>query len=1462
MAPGVNSADQDSMLQRRMFARVLRLMGVITACLAIPAFSQSAYQERIVTPHVPWVQSVPPTLRALCLVNNLATREPAELAQRFSFLDAVVVPVTGNAYKNQFDEAFLADALASGQCQLIVIAATGVWGDLSDAAKNQLQQAVAAGLPMLVIGKRPNDLPPWQEEGGKWTKPTDLTGALTARLPADPSHYRGKLALQRYAFGQGQVHHLLGFDNHCTFFTAFVPQTDPYFDQPLVPEHSYAMVARAIQLAVGDDREATAAVTASGESLTLEVKLPTPLPRAATLRCRVLSPFAQVVAEQQAALAAGASGGQLTLATPYAGDLLVIWSMTGEGQSALFGALKTTRVAPAKLQDVQPAELLTPGAALPITFALTGDPGQGIQVVAQVYDPDGRLVSRQSAPATSGQLTCPAWTASFTTYSLRLLLVQDQAILDEQRLPVNVRLDRQQDLDRFHVIVWGTERGSRIERHRYQLLRDLGITAHAPIGKGRTDVARMAAENGLRLVPTNVLVPPNRFTNMQRYSREQDEQQLSAYVAQVQRYTPLGYSLADEPTTSDYLDWRNRGAQIIHEHDPGARVGYCGVKLSRDDDVPGFFQACDFLEMYSPKHLYTPNLWLGVERDLFRSFRRDDAILTSWTHYAPKADHEPYSRTVPWLWLFDEKDGVSYFDSAGNFAILNPDLTTTHETRWWSEEVRRLEQGIAEQLLALRRETGSVRIVWRAGAAGLEAWARALNQMNLPYRFTTISALTGDQTARLVICPAALDLTAEEAAGLRAFVTTGGTLLAVLPLTGADAAGPTMDRLLGVSAAGALPEQAEARSKALEQHREIPTEVEWTSGAPALTGATSGVFGVSLAGAAQTGTFTTLGAAARAQANEHPAFIQSLFATPAMTTHTLGRGQVVTLAFDPDLASATRLLAQYSPQTPRPLLTVDNFTAPVYLYHFRAPDGVQLLGIAPDYWAAGPDQTLDGELQTAQYFQHGKNRWLNRQAQLALPESAQVYDVRTGRHLGAGKEVTLELETVRPTLLALLPYAVNQLNLQAPTTAAPGAALTAQVELVTSSGQPGGHVVHVRLEPPAGVLDPAETLNLHTTAGRGEFKLALPHNAAPGLWTLRVHDVMTGVIATQTVQVAPSRETTALMLAYDRLRVERLAVDWPEGQWAAPQQGSDGGVAVRASNIRRAMQHHIAGYKGQWALSAGFSLENAEIKYGLKYAAVNDAAANKWTDERRIAAPYLPGLGFSEPAPHMWYVNGYLNVFFDDLQVTRYRLSRIEKIQDGNLGRVEVTWDTPYGEIDLAFVLLPDHEALFQEMTIRPTVRFRTLHLKFRGYPSGFGGEVKGTRGLKQVDPQRGAWVLLGNRDLDPAYGKGMGSGALLVLPEQWTKLDFGNGTTNAHLQRVIDPNATPLRDEGDGPSLDPNATADPAAAHADNLPPIQARWALWIFTKMGNNEALQYMDVHANDTRQQLLNLFPKLGE
>jgi len=1443
----------------------LRIGIVATVCLAawcgeITGAQPRAYREEIRTPHWDWLgnQSSNGRHQVLFLVNYHGMREPYELAQRFA-LDALVVPATGDAYKNEWDIEFLTGALAKRPA-VTVIAAKNPWRDLPPVACDALRDANRAGMPLVIFG-RGIDKPPWLEDASAQAE--DLTDVVSRNLPVDAISFRRPFRVTRFSSESNNVTLADGYDLHWTFFTAFHPRPDPHFDSDIAPELAYALAGRIVRNAVASTDAGSTCVEdltltdgiELGKTAEMTVQLASRAELDLSWEWALHDRFGDIIDEGNIAIARGAEQFEASI-TPRSGVAqLLHWRLVDKHGTIDYGAATLAVSAPVSFTETSVPDVIEPDKPVRVGWK-TERHEPGDEVIVQVYDSDYRLVSVAKATGAQGEVLLTPWTARSVWHRCRLLCLRDGLVCDERRVPIHLRVDRSVDPPRFHVITWATETGSGVERHRFARLRELGITATAPIGK-RPDLARWMSRAGMRIAPTNILVPPNRFTNMATYTQAKAEEALATYAGQIARYAPLGYSLADEPNTDDYAGWRNLGAEIIHRHDPGSRVGFCGTWIGTKKDALGFFNACDFGEMYSPHHLYTPNLWLGVERDIYRSFLRDDGVYTCWTHYAPRLDHEPYSRTVPWLWLFEGMNGVSYFDSAGRFAILNNDLTTTNETRWWSEEVKRLGEGIAEQIIALRRDEGGVRILFQQGSSGAEIWARALNQINVPYRFASWDGIRDDAEANLVFCPADPHLPASRLTTLERLARRGALVVVTAPVAMVRGDDADIASVLGFDYAQKLPADAEATAvdDDVKRHQGVPANATWTDStgqqpaAIALEGVTTGAHSLTINGASVIASFDRLGETPRAKAAECPDFVQSLFATPAAIVKPHGDGAIITLTFFPDAASARRLASMLRQRSgvpaPRERIVCTNVPeATTYLYPMSG-DRVRLVGIIQDYWQTPPNLDCGEAKETDAYFHHGPQRWASESATLELDAMHHVYDVRRGKYVGHERNVPLTIQPGRPELFAFLPYRVTGLEIDCPDALAAGQKAIIGLQINVDQPPVGQHIVHVTLTDPQGRTRLADRHNVHAGEGRATLQHTIPFNATPGRWTIMACDAVTGVSVSRQIEVGPAKEPIGPTLAAQELHIERSPLDWLAGQWSPiiEPDASEAVVEVSVAPLRKRPQSFIKDHKGHLALSSSFRLSNPQITYGAKYIAVNDPKANLGPDPRRIAAPYLPGLGFNKPKAHMWYYNGYMEVFFDDVNATEFAVSRIEKVEqpDGR-GRVDVTWDTPYGEVELAFAMLPNHSGVFQQLTARPYSPVRQLKVRFRSYPKGFD---RGGRLLKEIDEQNNAWVLLGDAARDRAFGQGMGPGALLVLPEQWAGLDYHPNRPT--LTAMIDADATPLTDEQAFP---PGESPKPTRE-------IRLHWVLWMFPEDSNANALDYMRTNAARSQDLLHEMF-----
>jgi hypothetical protein len=921
----------------------------------------------------------------------------------------------------------------------------------------------------------------------------------------------------------------------------------------------------------------------------------------------LVSPFGDSLASGTNTLAAS-DGVDARVTLSQAGRLLLRWQWKRGPVTLDWGACGVVVSNALAFATAAEPGLVEPEKPLALAWTLTETAPVSARVTAQIYDADGRLVAQREEAAGDGRLQVPGWIPRTPGHELRLVLRDGNTVFDERRLPVFVRQDRAADLQPYHVIVWGTEQGEYSDLFRFERLRQLGITALATIG-ARTNLNRMAAARGLRVVPTNILIPPG--ARKKTFNKEEEARRLESFAAGVAALTPLGYSLADEPGGVDPAAFRNFGAEAIHRRDPGARVGFCGIWEGYNRDVPGFFKACDFAEPYSPFHLYTPNLWMGCERDLYRSFKRPESIVTCWTHYAPWLDSEPYSRTPPWLWLFEGLNGVSYFDSSGQFGVLPGDMRTTHESRWWSEEVREIRNGIGEQIIGATRDVGAVRVLYQPNAAGAAAWARAFNETRTPFRFISHAELEDgvESGVRLLVCPNVPLVSDRELDQVRRFVEAGGTLVATAPFgryrpvspkpaeAPKPAKGADLDNLLdaldkpapverepdpidpwiraiskapnpipgpaeedrlaalcGVrygAATGAVPMASLVVVRRPPEADGVPVAVSWTDpgeGFTTLTGSTLRVTGFQAAGA---GRVVAAMRETDAATNSTPVEIAEARATPGVIANACGKGRSWFLAMQPEVASLRAwlpaLLAGAGVPEPESAVTLKaGSNDTVYVYRFT--DGpIRLVGVVQDYWKVGPAATVTGGVETALYFNHGPSLYGESPAVLSLTGASHLYDVRRGKYLGFEKTVPVSIQPGRPELYAWLPYRVIGVALTVSGSAKPGDVLELGVRLEGDAKEWGEHVVHVELADPDGRVLEADRYNLHTRGGKGELRIPLAWNALPGDWTVTARDSISGVSVRSVLRVEAAKPAFPIWRK-EPVVVERVPVAWPEGK--------------------------------------------------------------------------------------------------------------------------------------------------------------------------------------------------------------------------------------------------------------------------------------------------------------------------
>ena len=131
-----------------------------------------------------------------------------------------------------------------------------------------------------------------------------------------------------------------------------------------------------------------------------------------------------------------------------------------------------------------------------------------------------------------------------------------------------------------------------------------------------------------------------------------------------------------------------------------------------------------------------------------------------------------------------------------------------------------------------------------------------------------------------------------------------------------------------------------------------------------------------------------------------------------------------------------------------------------------------------------------------------------------------VYDVRARTGLGRVRSLQAKVTDGVALLYAVTPYEVTDLGLSAPATARAGDSLDVPVAVQASTGEPGDHVVHMRLLHPDGTEAAWARHNLLTRAGRGEWRPRLALKAAPGVWRVEARELISGRAAQAEITVS------------------------------------------------------------------------------------------------------------------------------------------------------------------------------------------------------------------------------------------------------------------------------------------------------------------------------------------------------
>jgi hypothetical protein len=137
---------------------------------------------------------------------------------------------------------------------------------------------------------------------------------------------------------------------------------------------------------------------------------------------------------------------------------------------------------------------------------------------------------------------------------------------------------------------------------------------------------------------------------------------------------------------------------------------------------------------------------------------------------------------------------------------------------------------------------------------------------------------------------------------------------------------------------------------------------------------------------------------------------------------------------------------------------------------------------------------------------------------MTLPRPLNAYEARTGRHLGNTDRLAVELDPVEPVMLAL-----SERPIAPPSTSGPSnIRLGSNVELqFRSSSSAAVDVVRLDVIDPAGNIVAHYSGNLLVPRGGVSKLLPLAFNDQPGIWSIRVRDLLGGGSKVVELQVEP-----------------------------------------------------------------------------------------------------------------------------------------------------------------------------------------------------------------------------------------------------------------------------------------------------------------------------------------------------
>jgi len=487
----------------------------------------------------------------------------------------------------------------------------------------------------------------------------------------------------------------------------------------------------------------------------------------------------------------------------------------------------------------------------------------------------------------------------------------------------------------------------------------------------------------------------------------------------------------------------------------------------------------------------------------------------------------------PWYHLFTGADALWFY--LGH-AMIGSEIAWRRHAEWLKEGIEDVRSGVGALIRDAEPLNRQVRTFYSAENLAMQwlfakrkdAWQALRKDRTTP----TLTKVIGDEFVRstpvtadeirsgdlreckLLILPAALCMDEATGKAIRAYVRSGGCVVAdLLPATRTRFGKPRSQSLLhdvfGVNA------------EAAELHQE--PEVWFSAGV--------GYAGKLKEDGVNTGEMTLTRELIWLPADVWQRGLRTTRAKPEAVllsksgkesygcyANTYGRGKALLLNLvycDYNLENAGwhqafgKALAQWAglQQPARILKRTTNVPLPYPLFAFRRGAALLLASVRGRLQWVGQRPKLLDETRSANFDDQVKFAW---------SEKRHAYNVRTRKYLGETTEAEVDLPSFHGRLLALLPYKVESVEISTASTWQAGRTLNLSAQVKTNVA-PDEHVLRLEVHSPTGYRNLLYCKTCTARAGKVDFTIPFANNDREGPWRILVRDVMSGVEGTATV---------------------------------------------------------------------------------------------------------------------------------------------------------------------------------------------------------------------------------------------------------------------------------------------------------------------------------------------------------